>query len=436
MPGLLLAIGYACLFLYAIRRARFFDAYGLSRRTIGVLFLLKILAGTALWYVYTYVHTDRATADIYRYFDDGNILFRALPEHPLDYVRMLTGIGNDQRHFDVQYYQVMHNWYRQYEGNLYNDAHTMIRFNAFVRLFSFGHYHVHTVFACFLCTLGLVTMYKAFVPLLAGHERAWALALFVLPSMLFWTSGVLKEALLLFGMGLFLSAVMDLVRNGARLWNIVLLPFCIVLLFFLKFYVLLSLLPALCAYAWCVRSGSRRPLLVYAIVFGACVLMGLNSELFYRDFRVLEVLYVKQRDFIGMATAAQSGSMVIVTPLEPNVWSFLRQTPHALYMTFISPLTAWRHGALGLVSAAENALLLLFIGLAVRWRRPWAEVDKALLYFCVGYCLLLALVIGWTTPVIGALVRYRVPLLPFLLMACLCIADPGRSPSWMKIRKT
>ncbi|HNA33060.1 MAG TPA: hypothetical protein PL106_08045, partial [Flavobacteriales bacterium] len=196
MTGLLLALAYASLFLYAIRKVPFFSAPGLPRRWIGAFLLLKIVAGTALWYVYTYVHTDRATADIYRFFDDGNIMFRALPEHPLDYLRMITGIGNDQKRFDVNYYQVMNNWYRQYEGNLYNDAHTMIRFNAFVRLFSFGHYHVHTVFICFFCTIGLVALYRAFAPLLPGHERAWSLTLFVLPSVLFWTSGVLKEALL------------------------------------------------------------------------------------------------------------------------------------------------------------------------------------------------------------------------------------------------
>ena len=431
MLGALLALGYTALFLFVIRRAPFFNAQGLSARTIGGLFLLKILAGTALWFVYTYMHTDRATADIYRYFDDGNIMFSALPEHPLDYLRMLVGIGNDQRRFDVYYYQVMHNWYRQYESNMYNDAHTMIRFNAFVRLFSFGHYHVHTVFICFLCTTGLVALYKAFVPRIAGHERAWALALFVLPSVLFWSSGVIKEALLFFGLGLFALTLKDLLRNGVRAWSIGLLPFCVVLLFFLKFYVLLSLLPAFTAYIWCVRTDGRRPLLKFAITYVGFIALGLNSDLFYKDFRILEVLWVKQRDFIGMASAANSGSLVHVTELEPNVWSFLRGAPHALYMTFLSPLTAWGNGALGMMSALENILLLVLIGMAVRWRRAWSEVDKPLFYFCLGYCILLALVIGWTTPVIGALVRYRVPLLPFLLLAAMCIADPKRIP-WPK----
>lgn len=430
MPGLFLALGYAALFLLAIRKARFFAAPGLPRRWIGALFLLKIAAGTALWYVYTYVHTDRATADIYKYFDDGNILFSALPEHPGDYLRMLAGIGNDQPQFDTHYYRVMNNWYRQYEGNLYNDAHTMIRFNALVRLFSFGHYHVHTVFICFFCTIGLTALYRAFAPRVPGHEHTWALALFVLPSTLFWSSGVLKEGLLLFALGLFLLAATDLLRHGARAWNLLLLPCCAVLLFFLKFYVVLSVIPALCAYAWSERAGGRRALLKFLAVYALFLVAGLNSEYLYKDFRVLEVMWVKQRDFIGMATEARSGSFVQPPPLEPNALSFLGQAPHALYMTFLSPFAAWRNGALGLMSAVENALLLAVPVLAFHWRRPWPAVDKPLLFFCLGFCLVLALVIGWTTPVIGALVRYRVPLLPFFLLAALCIADPKKVPGF------
>lgn len=435
MLGALLALGYAALFLFVIRKASFFRARGLSPRTIGALFLLKVLAGTVLWYVYTCVHTDRATADIYRYFDDGNIMFRAMPEHPLDYLSMLTGIGNDQRRFDVNYYQVMHNWYRQYESNVYNDAHTMIRFNAFVRLFSFGHYHVHTVFICFLCTIGLVAMYRAFAPHVRGNERAWIGALFLLPSVLFWSSGVIKEALLMFGLGLFLFTLMDLLRNGPHARGLLLVP-ATVLLFFLKFYVLFSLLPALVAHTWCVKTGPRGSLFKFLFTFCLLAVIGLTAGLVHPGLRVLEILWIKQRDFIGMATAAGSGSLVHVAELQPNAWSFVQQIPHALYMTFLSPLTAIGNGPLGIMSALENALLIALLVLVLRWRRPWAEVDKPLLFFCLGYVLVLALVIGWTTPVIGAVVRYRVPLLPFLMLAGLCIADPKRMSGWMKTLKT
>lgn len=426
MMGAVLAMGYALLFLLLVQVHPFFRTPG--ARVVSLAFLLKLVAGTGLWYIYTYVHTDRATADIYRYFDDGNIMFGALHAHPLDYLRMLTGIGNDQVRFDVNYYQVMHNWYRQYEGNLYNDAHTMIRFNAFVRLFSFGHYHVHTVFACAFSVVGLVALYRAFAPLLAGHGAGLVLASFLLPSVVFWASGVIKEALLLFGLGLFLLGAFRLVAGQVRSMAVLLAPFALVLLFFLKFYVLLSLIPALAAYAWCRRTGDRRPLLKFAITYATCTLLALNSTLIYPGFNVFEVLWVKQRDFIGMAEAAEAGSLVDVPRLDARPLTFLKLAPHALYMTFLSPMVHGLHGALGLMSAVENIALLIVLGLAWRWRRPWPHVDRTLLLLCTGYCATLALVIGWTTPVIGALVRYRVPLLPFLVIAALCLADPQRIP--------
>jgi hypothetical protein len=82
----------------------------------------------------------------------------ALFTQPADGLRMLFAIGNDTPYFTEHYYSAMNNWVRQYESNLYNDAHTMIRFNAVLRLFSFGHYHVHTVFASFISLIGLVAL--------------------------------------------------------------------------------------------------------------------------------------------------------------------------------------------------------------------------------------------------------------------------------------
>ena len=65
MPGVLLAIAYTAFFLYLMRRTPFFARVpGLGMRTIGAIFVLKIIAGTALWAVYTYAYPDRGTADI------------------------------------------------------------------------------------------------------------------------------------------------------------------------------------------------------------------------------------------------------------------------------------------------------------------------------------------------------------------------------------
>ncbi|MFT3886538.1 MAG: hypothetical protein QM724_14280 [Flavobacteriales bacterium] len=146
---------------------------------------------------------------------------------------------------------------------------------------------------------------------------------------------------------------------------------------------------------------------------------------------MLETLWTKQHDFIGVARSTHSGSYIPGPELEPNAWSFLRQMPHALYMTFLSPLVTWRSGALGVVSAAENVALLLACAFTLARPRHRRAMDLPLLLLCLCYCLLLALVIGWTTPVVGALVRYRVPLLPFGCFPLLLVSDPRKWPRWI-----
>jgi hypothetical protein len=130
---------------------------------------------------------------------------------------------------------------------------------------------------------------------------------------------------------------------------------------------------------------------------------------------------------LGMVRLTDPGSYIAGTALTAGLGSFFAQVPHALFLSFLSPLTTWNLGAMGLIGALEDLLLVLLLPSALWIRRPLREVDLPLLFFCVGFCLLLGLLIGWTTPVVGALMRYRVPLLPFYAIALVLIADPRKT---------
>ncbi len=424
MLGILLAIGYTALLLYLMRRMTFFASVpGLPLRWVGWLFLLKIAAGTALWAIYTYVYTERIHADVFKYFDDSAVMFDALRERPGDFLRMLFSVHNDNAWFDERYYKVMNHWYREYESNLHNDAHTIIRYNAVVRLFSFGEFHVHTVFTAFLALTGMVGLYRAFVALLPGRERALMCAVFLLPSVLFWASGVIKESLLFFGLGLMLWQLARMRAGRIRALGLLILAGCMLLLFHLKFYVLVSLLPAL-AMIVLARIAPAVPLawrtVVVLVAFG---LLGLNLHYFLPGFDVLETIAVKQRDFIGLAQSTNSGSFVMPTRLDADLWSFVKQAPYALYITLLGPLVHKAPGAMGLISALENAALLVLLIAFLRYRVAWNRVERSVVVALLSYVTLLACVIGWTTPVMGAIVRYRTPLLPFLLIIALLVFD-------------
>lgn len=427
MAELLLTCGYIALFLFLIRRSRFFAVPGLGKPTIAALFLLKVTTGTALWAVYTYHYTDRATADIFKFFDDGNVLFSALPEHPMDFLRMITGIGNDAPRFDERYYTVMNNWYRKYDTGYYNDAHTMIRYSALVRIFSFGVYHVHTVFSAFLSLVGLVALYRTFIGFVPGMGRALVAGLFLWPSVLFWGSAPIKEALLFFGLGLFLWQLFRRMEGPLPWHGWLLLVLGLLVQLGLKSYVLACMAPGLAALWWCRRTHDRRPWLKFLAAHAAAVALVLVAPLLAPGLDVVGLVQQKQRDMLGVVAAMDPGSFVPTRQMASGLGGMLAEVPHALFLTFLSPFTTWNIGALGLLAAIENLLVVAMVPAALLLAKPWRQVDVPLLLWTLAFCLGLALLIGWTTPVVGALMRYRVPLLPFWSVAFLLLIDPQKA---------
>ncbi|MEO8068704.1 MAG: hypothetical protein ABI599_13500 [Flavobacteriales bacterium] len=434
MLGALLTTGYTALFLLLIHKLKFFGGAGLGKRFLSGMFVLKVLAGTALWWLYTYHYTSRADSDIYKFFDASAPMYAALWNKPLDYFRMLLGIANDSPYFDATYYQHIDHWYREYESNIYNDAHTMIRFNAFVRIFSFGCYHVHTVFICFLSLIGLVSMHKAFAPLLPGKEKALAVGLFLLPSVLFWGSGLIKESLLMFGLGVFLLQAFKLIEGLWKVGRLVALAIAIILLLVLKFYVLACMLPGLLALLIVKRLKPARSFWVFAVAVGLCLLLGANLQRIAPDFDLVYLFSVKQKDMYGLAIASNAGSLVHVPLLTGDVWSFVLAAPVAFFNAVLGPTVLLKGGFMAIVPALENAALIVALVIAILHRQR-NGIAWPMLWFCISYCLLLLLIIGWTTPVMGALVRYRVPVLPFLALIALLVVDRERLLArWPKLK--
>ena len=395
---------------------------GVSRRTLSGIFLLKIGAGIAMWALYTYYYTDRAVADIFKFFDDSKVMYDALWKEPGDYFKMLFGYQNDNEYFNKNYYRVMMNWYREYESSVKNDAHTLIRFNAVVRLFSFGHYNVHTVFLCFLSLTGLTAIFKVFYskaqsPLVVG-------AVFLIPSVLFWGSGVLKEGLLFFGLGIIVLNYFKILESRLKLTEIILTMFCLLLVFYLKFYVLAVMLISMIAYAWARKEIGSKVLIKYAVVSAAIIALGLNLHHIIPGYNILELLAVKQKDFIGMTTAVEAGSLIKVTKLEPNFWGFIKNAPEALYHSLCEPWFFTSTKPFIVLAGLENLFMLLCaVAALVFFRKKWKDTDQPLVLFCLFFVIQLFLLIGWTTVVSGAIVRYKIPGTPFLFFMLILMLD-------------
>lgn len=428
---ILLTLTYTALFIFIIHKMKFFEVDGISKGLLSGIFILKIIFGLLLWAIYTFYYTDRSTADIYKYFDDSKILFDILKTNPIHFFKILFGIANNTPEFEP-YYAQMHFWARKIDSNIYNDSHTIIRFNSLVRFFSFGYYNVHTVFVCFLSLIGLTAIYKTFVVYLQDKKRELLFAVFLLPSILFWGSGVLKEGLIFFSLGL-------LIYHFNKLFNIRSSFICLgvaLLLALSKFYVWLAIVPSLFFIFWINKSSTSKIFLKFSSVILIIGIVGLNIDRFTSIQNPLVTLSQKQIEFNQLASGSltdanhkpivAANSAIKIKTLEPTLYSFIKNSPEAIINTVFRPYIWELKSPLMLMAGLENLLILGFIFLCIIFIKPLAEIRWEHVLFCMSFAIIQFLIIGETTPIIGAIARYKVPALPFLLIAFLFILDKNK----------
>jgi hypothetical protein len=122
-----------------------------------------------------------------------------------------------------------------------------------------------------------------------------------------------------------------------------------------------------------------------------------------------------------MASEFNAGSKIYLPALEDNIFSFLSLSPVAFVNSFFRPYIWEAHNVLAIVAAVENIVLFaMFIVAIVFFRR---NTSNPMFLFSISFIFLLFMLIGFSTPVLGALVRYKVPALPFLLFLLLLFTD-------------
>jgi len=119
---------------------------------------------------------------------------------------------------------------------------------------------------------------------------------------------------------------------------------------------------------------------------------------------------------------APAGSGIYFKRLSYSWSSILRMVPDAYINVLFKPMFYKAPSPTELFASLENVLMLLFIlfALLFRSREP---LPRNLFCFLLCTVLLAFLLIGLTTTVSGAIVRYKALFLPFMLMMPLLLID-------------
>jgi len=409
---ILLTCAYVAAFVYIIRKWSFFKSEGIPAAWPTYLFLFKIVAGVILGLIYTYHYTDPKTTDTFKFFNDSTILFQSIWTHPYDFFRMLTGYDAESEELR-SYYLRMDAWLNT--NLLFNDNRTIIRLNAIFHFFSLGYYYIHVVFLNFLSFIGLFSLYKVFERELPERKKELLLFTFLLPSTLFWGSGLLKDGLLMFGLGVFLYNFYQFLKFPKEHKRLIPLALSIGLLCITKFYIIVLLTPGIVIWWLSVKLKLSRPA-IYVIV--GYLLFFTCAFNFYRilpEYNLAAMLYWKQFNFFGYATAVESKSLIDIPRLGLDTWSVLKHAPQAFLTTYLRPFfNDIKGNPLILLSVLENCIIYVITLITIfNFRKP-IQNDKGFFWIAILFVMTLYILIGLTTPVLGAIVRYKIPALPFL----------------------
>ncbi len=415
--GIPLTIAYIILLVYCIKKWGFFNDESISKKLFILFFIYKLCLGFILTAIYTYYYTDTQYADIYKYFNDSYYMTRALWESPIDFFKMLFGIGNDTPYFSEHYYSKMNNWFRLYESEVYNDNHTIIRFNAALRIISLGYYHVHGVIMDFLSFFGIFCFYKAFNYFMPKDKHFYfGLLIFLFPSLNFWSAGVLKEGLLIFGLGVIFLCIIKILNNEKHMKFYLLSVFALFLLLYLKSYALAAVLTGSCIIVMGVLL-KRLPLwvsltsllLVFVVIFAVAK--------FNYETEALSLINQKHLDSINLSREMHAGSYFNIGNYGATWNDILSQMPNALWTGIFRPTIFEIKNPLMLLSAIESVIIFALVLLSIVF---FMKPNRERFFAIIGsltVVIILAILIGLTSANFGSLVRYKTPFLPFLLFA-------------------
>ncbi len=420
----ILVTGYLFLFIALILRAPGLDGIGIPRSWFLGVFCLKVLSGISLGLIYTYYYSDRATADTFKFFDDSKIMFDALFSKPYDFIRMFTGIGGDAPELR-KYYTEMDFWLNK--DVMFNDNKTIIRLNVLFRFFSMNKYFVHVVFINFISFVGLVCIFKTLASYIPSAAKLIFCSTFLLPSVMFWGSGLLKDGLLIFALGMMLYTFNQLLSNQVKAKTVCIFLLSFVLLIFTKLYVLISIFPGMIAWVWARKNKGWNVAFKFVSAYLLYFIIVFNLQHIFPEYNVADIIYWKQKNFNTLVELTKAKSVIEIPQLDYGLKSILINSPTAFFNTLLRPFPSDVHGnPFILISLFENILIVLVVVATFIYRKKDIDPVSPLILFSLFFVLLMFVLAGLITPIIGALVRYRVPALPFLLFLLISGIDHDR----------
>jgi hypothetical protein len=365
--------------------------------------------------------------DTINYFKGVQSLVFLLIETPEYGVQGIFNYGIGSKYWDV---------YNESTGKppyyMWKDPNTfsVCRFTAFLYILGSGRFLITSLLTAAFSYIGIWKIYRLFNMLYPGNQKALAYLILFLPSLLFWGGGIMKDSFVL-------GATCWITYNFFKVFierkkvflNVLFLSMNLLIIINLKAYVVASLIPGMVIWtnnAYLKRIKNR---MIKTIIFPLFI-VGFGFIGFYSFNNVSE-----QMGVYGNVDSAILQAQVIqddllrndqygnnnydIGKLDGSVSNLLSLAPLAVFTALFRPLL-WEIGSpTMIISAVENTILLIVLLFFLTTVGPFQLfkriISEPFLMYCLIFSLIFAFGVGIAGTNFGALVRYKIPLMPFFL---------------------
>jgi hypothetical protein len=265
-------------------------------------------------------------------------------------------------------------------------------------------------------------------------ETKWAagIGFLLFPSVVFWSSGVLKESLIMGSLcylfGFILKNTPLRKKNFLRssLFGILF----IIILWQLKYYYLAAFLSVSITGITILLIRSKftildsKPLslfILWIILF--MLFLGASSQL-YPTLQMDNFLFFLLDTHDTIYINSKPDNLIHYDNLNATFQSLLKNSPLALFSGLFRPGVWDKNSLLYILPTIENLFILISTVLVFRnIQKLSSPITRILIFSLIVYILLLAVLMAFAAPNFGTLMRYKVGYLPFLVYL-VCINNP------------
>jgi len=392
-----------------------------TRRYFMPALFVKITGAVALGLIYQFYYGG---GDTFNFFHDSNLIWEAFLDDPFTGLELI--VADNQFHTGLYAYTSrMH---------FYVDPYTyqVIRLSAFLGLFTFHTYTLIAILFAFISFTGVWALYKVFYDLYPHLHKQIALAVLFMPSVFFWGSGLMKDTVTLGALGwLFHAFYFGVIRRRSLAVNGAMVVLCILIIKAIKVYILLCFLPA--AFLWIfleyrarIKSQALRfislPLVILmAVPLSYQAIVKVTEE--NKRYQLENITNTTQvtATWLQQVGTMQSGSVYSLGEFDGTWTGMLSKAPQAIFVTLYRPFLWESRNPVMLLSALEAAFFF-FMTLKMLWRVKLKHLGsliggQPLVLFCLLFAITFSFAVGVSSYNFGTLVRYKIPMMPFFLVA-------------------